>query len=150
MILDFIAPLDEIPIFFTEGHSDIYNEDIKIEHTQKVLIHICDKAGEYKLGSNLKVYSIYELLYYLKKQIVEIKEQQDNLEDAAFNSVNYAYEKYKKTDSDLAYKTKGCEYHDEKDVSMHCCLSKVIRNGLIISKWCCQSEKYPLLPSRHF
>lgn len=150
LILDFIAPLEDIPIFFTEGHSELYNEGTKLEHTQKVLTHICDKAGEYELAEKLKIYSIYDLLYYLKKQIVVIKEQQgENFDDSAFNSLTSACEKYKNSNSDFEFVTRGCDYHHEIDASKFCCLSKVKRSGYILSKWCCQTGKYPV-SDRHF
>lgn len=149
-ILDFIETLDEFPIFFTEGNSEIHNEVKILENTRKVLAHVCEEAGEFKLAKSLKIYSIYELLFFLKKKVVNIKELQLDSADSAFSSVKYAYDKYKATDSDFAYSTIGCDYHSEQDISKNCCLSKAKRYGYILSKWCCQENKYELKPGCHF
>lgn len=152
-ILNFLSPLERLPIFFASGFRGIpkISDQINvIEDTHQVLSFIFEQAGEYEIASKLKVYSIFELLYELKKKIVEFKQKHEDCSDAAFVSIPYTIDKFKVTDSNLEYLTRGCPYHDAKDVSKHCCLSKVQRFGFIISQWCNQMEKSLLKPNQHF
>jgi piRNA pathway germ-plasm component len=152
-ILHFLHPLDRLPVFFAMGFRGIPKipDEIQvIEDTNQVLSYIFEQAGEYELASKLKVYSVYELLYELKRKIVEFKQKQENFEDAPFASIPYTIDKFKMSDSKFEYLTKGCAYHDNMDVSKHCCLAKVQRFGFVITQWCNQMEKNYLKPNRHY
>lgn len=152
-ILNFIEPLKKIPILYTEGHghSNTPHKSKTLESTRKVFKQIFEGAGEYITCSQLKIYSIYELLFELKKKIVEMKQGIDvNNDDCAFRSIRDVYQSYCASNNDFDRIVQGCEFHNENDVNNHCCLSSVLRQCYIISNWCCQTGKYELKPGHHF
>lgn len=150
-VINFFKSEKTLPIFFTSGHPE--SRCIKVfEDTIKVLKLIFEKTGEYEISAQLKIYPIDELFFFLVKQIVEVKniqeEDTDDLE--SFTSIAYAQDKFNRTDNDFAYHSVSCDFHYEKDASVHCCLSRVKRYGYIIAKWCCDAGKYEIKEGYHY
>ncbi|CAG9804811.1 unnamed protein product [Chironomus riparius] len=151
-ILDFIdpiedAPIDDLPLFFTEGSS--VNDYNKLISVQKAFVRIFEKAGEYDIASDLKLYSVVDLFYYLNEvSNTSVVYPEDKNEK--FSSLTHADESFRRADRLFGYLAKGCDFHEENDVLRSCCLSRVRSYGYILSKYCVNSVKYPLIEGKHF
>ncbi|XP_070500859.1 protein maelstrom homolog [Chironomus tepperi] len=151
-IIDFIdpiedAPIENLPLFFTEGSSVTDNNILK--NIQKAFVRIFEKAGEYDIASDLKLYSVVDLIYYLNK-VSNTSEINPEDKKEHFTSLSNADEAFRRTDRLFRYIAQGCTFHEENDVLNYCCLSRVRCYGYIISKYCVNSFKYPLIEGRHF
>ena len=152
IIIDFIdpiedAPVEDLPIFFTEGSS--VTDKNKLLHIQKAFVRIFEKAAEYDIASDLKLYSIVDLFYYLNKVSntsgINPEEKQES-----FPSYASADDAFRRADRLFGYITQACTFHEENDVLKECCLSRVVCYGYIISRYCVNPTKYPLIEGRHF
>jgi len=151
-IIDFIdpiedAPIENLPLFFTEGSS--VSDNNKLSNVQKAFARIFEKAGEYDIASDLKLYSVVDLFYYLNKVS---NSSEINPEDKRENFSSYASadEAFRRADRLFGYIAQGCTYHEENDILKCCCLSRVRCYGYILSKYCVNPCKYPLIEGRHF
>lgn len=151
-IIDFIDPLEDasvedLPMFFTEGSS--VNDNNKLSLVQKAFVRIFEKAGEYDIASDLKLGSVVDLFYYLNKVS---NTSEINLEDKMenFTSLTAADEAFRRADHLFGYIAEGCTFHEETGVSRRCCLSRVRCYGYILSKYCVNPVKYPLIEGCHF
>ncbi|KAG5684270.1 hypothetical protein PVAND_013506 [Polypedilum vanderplanki] len=150
-IINFLHPFDEIPIFFTEGNDDIFVEKSILAETQKIMKRIFEEVLEFDAARKLKIYSIDELLFYLKNLNVEIeKEINPECQDEPFISIVDANANFRKVSNEYSFNTKGCEFHEKVDALQNCCLAKVRGYGYTIAKWCAINEKYELKPGKHF
>lgn len=150
-IIDFMPQDEEFPILFTEGCDENTADARVLNSTKRILEHIFEKAQEYQIASELRVYSIMELFYYLKEVITEAKNYNDpSLREKSFRDISEAIQIFKQTETSFKYAALACDYHESVDVIVHCCFSKCFRYGYILSKWCCQPEKYDLKPGSHF
>lgn len=148
-ILNFLSPLDDIPIFFTEGTNP--NENDILESTRRVMMKIFEESGEFSVAKQLKIYSITDLLFYLRNYITRQNKMKDpSCDETKFRSEISADEEFKKQESVLQFVTNGCNHHKTLDVTVDCCLSKVKRFGYVLAKFCSDKTQYPLIQGRHY
>lgn len=151
-IVDFIdalenAPIKNLPLFFTEGSSVSDNNMLSL--VQRAFVRIFEKAGEYDIASDLKIGSIIDLFYYLN-QVSNTSEINPEDKKEHFKSLAVADETFRYAYHLFAYKAQGCTFHEEIGVFKSCCLSRVRCYGYILSKYCANSTKYPLIEGCHF
>ncbi len=149
-ILSFLKNSDDdtIPIFYVEGNPDIPSEAEKFSNTKRIIKLIFEQAGEYEVSSDLKVFPVVELFYFLYNKITERKK---NPRNSSFPSISYAQSKFQATEYDFAFLSHlTCDYHYEKEAVDRCCLSKVRCFCYTIAKWCSQQELYPIKEGRHY
>lgn len=151
-ILEFLPEDDELPIFFTEGIDDGMPSDCKIhKDNQRAIKHIFEAAQEYDIASDMKIYSILELFYFLQKVTIKLRNTQNpESYSETFKDLTAANTEFKRTEAEFMYKSESCVFHEGYDSISHCCLNKCIRFGYIISKWCATGFKYKLKPGCHF
>ncbi|KAL7026730.1 hypothetical protein ACKWTF_005142 [Chironomus riparius] len=150
-IIGLLPEEEKLPIFFTEGIDDMPAESKIHKDNQRLIKYIFEAAQEYDVASDLKIYSILELFYYLQDVTTALKyEQNPESSYEPFQSFAAAQAAFKQTEAELLYKTESCVFHEGNDSITFCCLNKCIRYGYIISKWCATGFKYKLKPGCHF
>lgn len=143
-IIRFLRPeFNELPMFFCEGGTiDNRSEQKLLINTRRALKKILEEAGEYEIAHDLQVFPLSYLFHRLQKCINEAK----GLSIGNVDDLHFEY----KENQFFTFNTEGCEYHDAKDRSKFCCLSKVRRFGYSIAHFCAQPCKYGLIPGQHF
>ena len=149
-IMEFLPEEEKLPIFFTEGIDDIPTESKIYKDNQRAIKFIFEAAQEYDVASDMKLYSITELFYYLQEVTTELKnEQNPESKYEPFQSFIAAQAAFKQTEAEFLYKSESCVFHEGNDSILFCCLNKCIRYGYIISKWCATGFKYKLKAGCH-
>lgn len=147
-IIDFLESEDELPIFFTEGSiNNNYNELLSVQNS---LIRIFEKGGEYDIATGLKICSVVDLFYCLNQVAETNSPDYEESRLAKFPSFVFAEEMFRRSEGLYRYSVPGCDYHEEIDNVQYCSLSKVICYGFVISKFCVNTLKYPLIEEKHF
>lgn len=123
------------PLFVESGYQ---GELINI--AKATLEHICGKVG--RDPSFFRVLPIDVLLFKLSKMCAT-----DDGSVSEFSSVLHAKDLLTRELNVLC--EVGCQFHTEKDVYLHCCLSKVRQYGFTITN-CCLDDLTKKIPGRHF
>ncbi|KAG5678351.1 hypothetical protein PVAND_008034 [Polypedilum vanderplanki] len=146
-IITFIHPLDEIPMFFAEGHKS--NDFDILYNTKRTLQKIFIEGCEYQIARELQVFSISDLFYYLNEYLVKSSKINGLTQ---FSCPVSAYDKFKRITQSWLYSigNYSCVYHNEEDCSQFCCLYKVHLFCFIIAAFCCDKSKYPLIRGQHY
>lgn len=149
-LLDHDADEDDgFPIIFTEGSTNILPDKKLLINTQRAMVKIIEQTSEYKVASELKVYPISMLVYYLDQKFRREKQYAaDNSE--SYRDINEAHVSFDFAMHDFEVTTEGCEYHNEMDAKKHCCLSKVRRYCYALVKLFANPLKYKLTEGRHY
>lgn len=145
-MIKFLHPLDKLPIFFTDGNTR--DDKVPLQETCKIIDKIFYESQEDSMMSELKIYPIEELFFFMQKTSAIAKNRMNGTFNQPFLSISYAADRFQA--DDFRYTTSGCDFHNEEDVAQYCCLSKVRRFGYIIAKWCADSRRYKLIPGKHF
>lgn len=145
-IVRFLHPMDKLPIFFTHGNT---RDDLeRMLETCRTIKKIFYESREDGMLKSVKVYPIDELFFMLQKVTVTRKNSLKGTNETLFPSIAYASSKLK--ENRFVNTTKGCEFHDDKKVSIHCCLSQVRRLSYIIASWCSTGQNFELKKGKHF
>jgi hypothetical protein len=148
-IVKFMMPFDGIPMFFANGHSTCNHDDLL--NTQRALCKIFEEAREFQIARELKVHSVSDLFYRLQKDYVKnIRISSPGSRFQELVCVDDAHNIFTRTDVMFHYSVTGCDYHYEQDCVQHCALSKVRRFCYIISAFCSNMAKYPLVKGSHY
>lgn len=146
-IVTFLQPYDSFPILFAEKYSKDYDKNI--EKTIKTLEKICYESQEDDMIGNIKVYSIEELFFHLHKTSVLAKNRLNETDNKPFSGIPIAVDQFQRSDIPFSYISKSCDFHNEKDKTKDCCLSKVHRYGYVFSEWCADKNRYELQEGKH-
>ncbi|CRK98785.1 CLUMA_CG012031, isoform A [Clunio marinus] len=144
-IMDFFMPLEKLPILFADGNTT--TNKTPLMETCKVFEKIFHESQEADTFKYLKIYPNEELLFALQNLITKINNKSNGTSDVAFGSRAYAAQMLKS--DEFCYSTKGCDFHNEHDVAINCCLSKVRQNSYKFAKWCCDKTRIPLQIGNH-
>lgn len=136
-IMAFLAPVDKLPMFFCAGN--VRNDPMPWRKTRKSLEKIILESREGADSTNdVKVYPLDELLFSLQHKF--------NPEEAC-GTVAIAS---KMLNGDpYEWSTRACEFHELKDSSNSCCLSKARRAAYLIAKYCCK-KNLNLIEGSHY
>lgn len=126
-ICNFLGPMKELPIFYSEG-SVRYNR-LPWRITRKVMEALIARSQKPELEAELKVYPVEELFFIIQRDNSDLKLESI---DKSYAKLNLGY---------YEYSTEGCAFHQEDDSAMNCCLSKVRRVGYSISKLCVKQNR---------
>ncbi|CAO1406824.1 unnamed protein product [Diamesa tonsa] len=142
-ILDFVddGTNEVLPVMFTE--TGLKNDEIR--STDLVLKKILYETCEPDL--TIKLYPLYHLFHSLREKCLEIQNDANDTEIEGFSSCWIAKDILERDPHRHA--KIGCAYHETIDYSSHCCLSKVLRWGYDISKYCADLSQYSLVPGKH-
>lgn len=142
-ILNFVddGTNEVIPVMFTE--TGLKNDEIR--STDLVLKKILYETCEPDL--TIKLYPLYHLFNSLREKCLEIQNEANDTEIEGFSSCWIAKDILERDPHRHA--KIGCDYHEINDCSSYCCLSKVLRWGYDISKYCADHSQYSLLPGKH-
>lgn len=142
-ILNFVddGTNEVLPVMFTE--TGINNDEIR--STDLVLKKILYETCEPDL--TIKLYPLYHLFHLLREKCLEIQNDANDTEIQGFSSCWMAKDILERDPH--IYARIGCDFHEVNDCSSYCCLSKVLRWGYDISKYCADESQYPLVPGKH-
>lgn len=144
-IMDFINDDEDFPVLFTDSGDSKNNE---LHLVERALVKIFEGGCEYQIASELKVTSVQDLFYYLNKVANDSSDETERIQ--TFLSYPNAVEHFSRSRSVFQFIAKGCPFHEYHDISRHCSLSKVTSYAYIISKFCVNPTKHPLIEGRHF
>lgn len=131
----FLAPMEKLPIFFTEGN--VRHDAMRWRKTRKILEKIILQSGKAEdLMDDIKVYPMDELFFALQR----------HLNPKHTGTIVHA--SHELTKDPFEWATKGCQFHEIEDASNNCCLSKVRRAAYSISSLC--SKKDMLIEGSHY
>jgi piRNA pathway germ-plasm component len=136
-ILRFLHPLDNLPIFFTNG--DTFGDPAPLIEAQRVMEKIFYESLEDDMMSEIKIYPVSELFFALHRVIIENKNRRNGTEERSFPSLVSASNKFYTIGND--HSIVGCDFHNSQDVNQHCCLSKVLRFAVRFSNWCTDGKQ---------
>jgi hypothetical protein len=128
-ILNFLHPLETIPIFFSD-------EDIKegfrtLKQSHNILSFLLHQVQENASISSIRIYPVQELFNILKIYTCDNRVPDSKL--------------YKNV-----HLTPGCDQHNSQGESYNCCLSKARQICYTIFKWCCDESIHELKPELHY
>jgi hypothetical protein len=109
-MIRFVHPLDELPIFFTEGNTR--DNRIPLHETCKIVDKIFYESEEDDVMKTLKIYPFEELLFAMQKATSMNKKRVNGIFDQPFLSIAYASDRME-ADS-YRYSAKGCEFHNDE------------------------------------
>lgn len=123
-LIEFLHPLNKLPIFFTEGNTR--DDKIPLNETCKVIDKIFYECEEDDVMRTIKVYPMDELLFALQRCTSMRKKRMNGTFDQAFPSISFAAERFKA--DTYQYTTKGCDFHnDEGELNFQMDLQQNIR-----------------------
>ncbi|CAO1414956.1 unnamed protein product [Diamesa serratosioi] len=142
-ILDFVddGTNEVIPVMFTETgpkNDEIRSTDLVLK---KILYETCEP------DLTIKLYPLYHLFHSLREKCLEIQNDANDTEIEGFSSCWIAKDILERDPHRHA--KIGCNFHEKIDCSSYCCLSKVLRWGYDISKYCSDDSQYALVPGKH-
>jgi hypothetical protein len=149
-IIKFLSPFDQIPILFAKD-SDQADQNA-LRNTERAMKKIFDEAGEYVVADELKVLSLFEFFYQLQLATeIEKSEVDEKYKPKYFQSRYSAIDSFNLYESKFHFiYIKSCEFHYEKDVVQHCCLSKIHHIAFTLAHFCSDPTKYGLIENQHF
>jgi hypothetical protein len=148
-IVKFMGQFDQIPMFFAMGH--IVHDHEMLSNTQRALRKVFEEAYEFQAANEVKVYSVIDLFFQMRKKHVEhVKAFNPDANVAEFPSLEVAHDEFTRTEDKLRYSADGCDYHNQEDCIQHCALSKVRRYCYTISAYCSNTSKYALIKNCHY
>lgn len=138
------------PIIFTEGNTKGLPEQKLLINTQRAMVKIIEKCCEYKLATDIKVYPLSMLVYYLDKVISLEKNLDATGKVQSYQNVAEAHVNFDFAMHDYEVTTEGCDFHNEIDAKKSCCLSKVRRFSYALAKLFSNPQKYQFVEGRHY
>lgn len=136
---------DGFPIIFTEGGTKSLPEQKLLINSRRSMVKIMEESSEYKIASDLQIYPLSMLVYYLDKVISKAHRKDEHFKsiDEAHVNLDFAMHDYEVT-------TEGCVFHNELDAKKNCCLSKVRRFCYALAKLFSNPRKYPFIEGKHY
>lgn len=123
------------PLFVDPGMKD---EDY--DATKLTFEKIISEAGKDQML--FRLYPVEQLVFRLHKKCLDGRSS-----EKPFISTFLAKDQMQR--DPFMYSDLGCEFHRTKDISYHCCLSKVKRLGFQISRYCLD-KRFPTIAGQHY